>query len=334
MDRKGKVILFSLTAVILLVVLYGMLGKQVTICEGEETVELMCFENSVHGLLKNQGISLQEKDRIIPDLDTPLRDGMEIVIKRAEPLFVAVDGQRKTIMTAADTLEEALKQGDIQVGTDDIVEPNIDGPVEGNMEVKIVRVTHQRVVDEREIPFETVVEYDDRMDKGIEKVVKKGQNGIMREEMLVAYHDGEEISRETASQEVLKEPVNRMVKKGTRDTVATTRGNVRFKKAIYMSATAYDATFESTGKNPGDPHYGITRSGTKVRPGVVAVDPKVIPLGTKLYVQSLDGTPDYGFASAEDTGGAIKGNKIDLYYESPEDVRKYGRRNVLVYILE
>ena len=67
---------------------------------------------------------------------------------------------------------------------------------------------------------------------------------------------------------------------------------------------------------------------------IVAVDPKVIPLGTKLYIQSLDGTKDYGFAIAEDTGGAIKGNKIDLFFESSEQVYKFGRRKVKVYILK
>ena len=100
-----------------------------------------------------------------------------------------------------------------------------------------------------------------------------------------------------------------------------------------MTATAYDLSFESTGKLPGDKYYGITASGTKVRPGVVAVDPNVIPLGTKLYIQSLDGSKDYGFAIAEDTGGAIKGNRIDLFFENSQDVYRFGRRKVKVYIL-
>jgi uncharacterized protein YabE (DUF348 family) len=334
MKRKSTVILISLTMILLLTALYNILGKQVTIIEGEEAAEVVCFRNSVQELLEEQEIFLGEEDRIIPGLTAPLKDGMEIVVKRAVPLWVTVDGEVKEIMSSADTLGEVLSRAGIQTGTEDMIKPGINSPVERDMEVRVVRVTHDTIAEEKEIPFETVVEYDDEVDRGIENVVKKGENGITREEILVAYHDGNEVSRQRVNQEVLKEPVNRVVEKGTRDTIATSRGAVRFKRAINMSATAYDATFESTGKNPGDPHYGITRSGTQVRPGVVAVDPKVIPLGTKLYVKSLDGTPDYGFASAEDTGGAIKGNKIDLYYESPEDVRKYGRRKVLVYVLE
>ncbi len=72
-----------------------------------------------------------------------------------------------------------------------------------------------------------------------------------------------------------------------------------------MTATAYDLSYESCGKRPGDKYYGITASGTKARVGAVAVDPRVIPLGTKLYVESLDGTKDYGFCTAEDTGGGL-----------------------------
>ncbi|HZK33478.1 MAG TPA: 3D domain-containing protein, partial [Tissierellaceae bacterium] len=135
-------------------------------------------------------------------------------------------------------------------------------------------------------------------------------------------------------EEILSEPVSNIVEKGTKALVVTSRGNTSFRKAITMSATAYDLSFESCGKHPGHPAYGITASGTHARPGVVAVDPRVIPLGTKLYVESLDGTPDYGFASAEDKGGAIKGNKIDLFFESSTDVRNFGRRKVKVYILD
>ena len=72
----------------------------------------------------------------------------------------------------------------------------------------------------------------------------------------------------------------------------------------------------------------------KAGPGVVAVDPRVIPLGTKLYIESMDGWPDYGYAVAGDTGGAIKGNKIDLFYHSSKTVRQFGRRNVRVKILK
>ncbi len=334
MKRKGTIIMASLGLLIILTIVYGMLGKQVTIIDGQDTIQVVCFKSSVEDLIEEQGIMLEAEDRIAPPPGTLLKDGLEVIIERAVPFSVAVDGEVKLLMTPAHTVGEALNRAGIQTTSRDIIEPDVNSPVESDMEVTVVRVSRQTVKQERDVPFETIVKYNHTMLKGMENVVEKGQVGKIQEEIMVVYHDGNEVSRQKVNQEVLIEPANRIVERGTNDLLATSRGTVNFKKAIKMSATAYDATFESTGKNPGHPQYGITRSGTHVRPGVVAVDPKVIPLGTKLYVKSLDGSPDYGFASAEDTGGAIKGNKIDLYFESPADVKKFGRRNVLVYILE
>ena len=112
------------------------------------------------------------------------------------------------------------------------------------------------------------------------------------------------------------------------------RGGFRFNYEMDMVATAYDLSYESCGKYPDDPYYGITASGTKAQPGTVAVDPDVIPLGTKLYIASTDGSPDYGFATALDTGSAIKGYRVDLFMEDNQDALNYGIRPVKVYILD
>lgn len=102
-----------------------------------------------------------------------------------------------------------------------------------------------------------------------------------------------------------------------------------YSKVLDCKATAYDDSYASNGK------WGaVTAMGTDLRPGVVAVDPKVIPLGTKLYIESTDDWPDYGYAVAEDVGGAIKGNKVDLFFKSSKTVYNFGRRNVKVYILD
>ena len=108
-------------------------------------------------------------------------------------------------------------------------------------------------------------------------------------------------------------------------------------KTLDMTATAYCLCQKCCGKSPSSPGYGRTASGLVIVPNtgmkVIAVDPKVIPLGTKVYVQGLNGAWDYGYAIAADTGGAIKQNKIDLYHDSHQDALKWGRRSVRVYIL-
>ncbi len=97
-------------------------------------------------------------------------------------------------------------------------------------------------------------------------------------------------------------------------------------REMVMEATAYTAGPESTGKHPGDPDYGVTYSGLPAAPGCIAVDPSIIPLGTMLYVEG------YGYGMAIDTGGLIKGNLIDVFFENVDQARNWGRRQVKVRI--
>lgn len=99
-----------------------------------------------------------------------------------------------------------------------------------------------------------------------------------------------------------------------------------------VTATGYTAGAESTGKNQGHPEYGITFSGVKVKRDLfstIAADLKVYPIGTILFI------PGYGYGVVADKGGAIKGNKLDLYFETVEDVyRHWGKKTVEVYVVQ
>lgn len=111
-----------------------------------------------------------------------------------------------------------------------------------------------------------------------------------------------------------------------------------YKQVIEATATAYCLCQKCCGKSPSSPGYGVTASGLKIIPGtgmkVIAVDPKVIPLGSKVYVQGLNGAWDYGYAIAGDTGGAIKSMKIDLYMDSHEETLSWGRKKVNIYVVD
>jgi len=102
-------------------------------------------------------------------------------------------------------------------------------------------------------------------------------------------------------------------------------------QAVEVTATGYYAGIESTGKSPGHPEYGITYSGVRVRKGLfstVAADPAVFPLGTILYI------PGYGYGVVADTGSAIKGKKLDLYFETKRQVyERWGKKKVQVSVL-
>ena len=109
---------------------------------------------------------------------------------------------------------------------------------------------------------------------------------------------------------------------------------IKYKKVIDVYATAYCACKSCCGKSPSHPAYGITAMGTKAAHGTVAVDPRVISLGSKLYIEGIGSTYDYGYSQALDTGRSIKGNKIDLYFESHSEALKWGKKKVRVYILD
>ncbi|WP_128894924.1 3D domain-containing protein [Longirhabdus pacifica] len=125
---------------------------------------------------------------------------------------------------------------------------------------------------------------------------------------------------------LLESSVNKNIQEMTDTELAATY------EAIEVTATGYFAGKESTGKEPGHPAYGITYSGVQVKRDVVstiAADLSVFPLGTILWI------PDYGYGVVADIGSAIKGNKIDLYFNTKDDVfSQWGIKTLKVYIIE
>lgn len=331
----------KLIGVIVVVLLLGVvslqsaLSKKVTIRDIDKEITITTMSFKVKGAVKKADVTLGKYDEIRPKGDVKLQDGMVINIKRAFPVAINVDGKKLEVETAYDKVGEVLKQYNIKLEDKDRSEPSLDQTISANDTINIIRVKEEIAKEEVDIPFKSIIKYNDDMATGKIKKINEGKNGRKEVEYRIVYENGEEAVKEVLNEKVLEEPIDELVEKGSEKYLVASRGKVvRYKKALVMSSTAYDLSYESCGKYPDHPEYGITYSGTKARPGVVAVDPRVIPLGSKLYVESLDGTKDYGFASAEDTGGAIKGNKIDLFMESHKAAWRYGRRNVKVYILE
>ncbi|MCC5911123.1 MAG: DUF348 domain-containing protein [Clostridiaceae bacterium] len=314
---------------------FTTMRKEVVVAYDGNEVKVSTFATTVQNLLEEQGIEVGEEDKVVPGINERLQKGTRIVIHRAFEIQLVDGGEENIILTAENTVEDLLNILEIKINEDDKVEPTLEASLNPGDTVKITRVKREIITENQEIAFQTTVKHNDAMDYGKTERVQEGKSGRKEVEIEILYENGEEIAREVIVENIIEEPVNEIIEKGTARMVATSRGdNRRYTDVIVMEASAYTAGYESTGKNPGDPYYGVTRSGTRVRPGVVAVDPKVIPLGTKLYIESMDRTGDYGVASAEDTGGAIKGNKIDLYFEDVNEALRFGRRKVKVYILE
>ncbi|SCG81749.1 putative protein yabE [Proteiniborus sp. DW1] len=314
--------------------IYDIVTKKVDIVVDGKELSVNTSKKTVSEVLKERNISLEKWDDINIPLDSTLEDEMKIEIKRAVPVSINYGGNIIELNTTKKTVKELLDSLDLDYKQDKI-EPSLKDKIISGTEINIVRVDEKIETINESIPYETVTKSNTELDKGKSITVQDGQEGIKEIKIKKVYENGRLQAKEIIEEKIAKEPISKIVEKGIKETGYTiaSRGTFAGKKEIIMIATAYDLSYESTGKRPGDKWYGLTASGTKARPGVVAVDPKVIPLGTKLYIESLDGTPDYGHAVAEDTGGAIKGNKIDLFMEDAKKVKAFGRRKVKVYIL-
>ena len=331
-----KILAVALTLVLCLAG-FGLMSKNKTVVlafDGQE-IEIKTFSDTVERILKQQGIEIATEDKVIPQLEAKVADGDRIIIHRAFEVKLVMGAEEQVIKTAAYTIQGFLESQGIQLSALDRVEPELHQSLQPGDVISVTQVEEEVATETQEIPYQTLIKYNESMEHGTAKVVQAGASGQKEVTFKITYEDGQEVSREVVDEVYHREAVNEIVEKGTLNYLITSRGEVtRYKHVLTVQATAYDAGYASTGKNPGDPYYGITSSGTRVRPGVVAVDPRVIPIGSKLYIESLDGKTSYGLAVAEDTGGAIKGNKIDIYYESRSEALRFGRKNLRVYILE
>ncbi|MBQ4528625.1 MAG: G5 domain-containing protein [Clostridia bacterium] len=307
--------------------------EAVTIIDGDEVITVYTDELSVREIIAQQNIMISEGDVVYPSLNSQISDSCEIKITHLKRLDVTFEGKCVSYWTDAVTYREFIEKGIIGADSDDIYDVDLDAELKafGN-EMSIIKMTYTQECIEEEIPYESVTVYDYNLSHGERVLTTPGKKGIKTITYDVVYQDGKEISRTFAGEAITSQPVNEVVTEGQR-AISVNGQIVPYKQMITCSATAYDLSFESCGKYPGDPGYGITASGTYAKLGTVAVDPRVIPLGTKMYIVSTDGSYVYGYCTAEDTGGAIKGNKVDLFYNTRSECMQFGRRSVNVYIL-
>lgn len=338
----GSVALVSCTAILIfLVLMYGTTLKQVSIIvDGQETV-VQTNQGSLQRLLDEQAITLGEHDRINKPLDAKLKDGDQIVIDHAIPVRITADGKTETKYTLAKTVTHALQEFNLTLGEHDQVSPELQETLTPGAEVRIVRVLKKEHEVTEPIPFETVQQSDDKLAKGKQKVVQEGQEGVLVKKFEQVFEDGVMVSESLVGEEVETPSIDKIVSVGTKKEVVTLsikqpgtkvleNGEITFSyKEILnnVQLTAYTAA--EGGKSEDDPYYGYTASGTKVKEGqTIAVDPKVIPLGWWVYIDGI------GFRRAEDTGGAVKGKIIDIYYENQDYVNRFGRKKgYTVYVI-
>ena len=288
--------------------------------DGAESASFTTLSNDYELWLRKTGTQIYSEDKVTVN-------GTDVYVERAIYINVVADGESVAYKSAKGTVSAILAEGGYTVNEGDIIEPALDTEITENVSITIKRVEKSTVTKTETVKYQTEKIKTDDLYEGETEVVTEGVNGKIEHTYCVTYTDGKETDRELISSKTVTEKVNKVVKVGTRVKSSFYKsGNApaNYKQVITMKASAY--TYGNDGGNK-------TALGEKTRRGVVAVDPDVIPLGTKLYIESTDGQYIYGEAVAGDTGGAIKGYKIDLFVESQRECRQFGRRNENVYII-
>lgn len=329
-----------------LVLLYGTTEKNVSVVvNGQETV-VTTKQWVLQRLLDEQAITVGPHDEISASLRAPIKNGDVIEINYAMPINVIADGKSSKVYTTEKTVQAAIEDLNISIRSQDEIEPPLTAELEANDTIKIVRVETTVTSQEKTVPFSIVKKEDKSLDKGTEKIVQTGQVGVVIEQVEQRYEDGVLVSEAVVKETVKTETVDQVVALGTakaKSTITTLAnsssstesisvGDYTFKAAEVLknvTLTAYTAGPESTGKDVGDKGYGLTASGTKVEEGrTIAVDTSVIPMGWWVYIEGV------GLRRAEDKGGAIKGKKIDVYFDDVDVATKFGRKKgVTVYVI-
>jgi resuscitation-promoting factor RpfB len=287
--------------------------------ENSQKATLTSTASTLGQALWQAGIVLSTADQIEPTSNTRLFEGLQATLQRARPIYITFQGQNISVMVVASTVGQALSKADLSMQGLDYSIPPEEAPLPKDGMLHIVSVREESIIEQSPIPFENEYQAAPDLEIDNQKVLQPGEVGAKATRIRIRYEDGQEVSRQVEDEWTARQPQNRIIGYGTNlveHTTDTSDGAISYWRAIPMYAVSYSPT--SAGGS-------ITASGQSLRKGLVAVDTRYIPLGTRLYI------PGYGEAIAADTGGAVKGRVIDLGYSDEDYVAWH--QNVTVYFL-
>lgn len=332
---------------------YSKFQASVFITDNGVTKEVKTNESDVYEILRAENYTLGDEDRVTYTKDD--NDEGHITIHRAFNVMITADGDTRSVTVIGGTVADILEKANIKLSDTDKVTPELDAAVDAETKIEVTRVRYlDRTVNE-EIPFETEYQDDPNIKKGVEEELTAGETGVRAVKMRDTYINNKLEKTERVSDTVTKQPVTRVVKRGTAvvsvynkplgapynpylpDYVELENGVPKnyVEKISNVKSTAYNAP-ERYNAELGQyvPIPVGTASGRKAQVGVVAVNPNDIPYGSELYIVSPDGTV-YGYAIAADTGlGMMDGTvPVDVFMASIADACKWGVHYVDIYIL-
>lgn len=339
------------------------------ITDGDRVTVHRSYSSDPYEVLTEAGIELEKEDTY----ETGYADGMnQITVRRMQMVTVINRGAQSVIGTYGETTGSLLARMGITPGTGDTLSCSSETQTYDGMTIELVHTETRIEEEDTTVPYPVNYYEDPDLEPDAEIVLVAGQNGLTHVKSEVTYRNGKEVSRVIVQETVKTKPVTQLVIRGVDRTImeqpadpepteqsvssgSTSSGGSSSSGPSTSGGSRYDGSAETDGNvimtSSGESYtyvdvmtcsataytcegyVGHTYSGTLARVGAIAVDPTVIPLGTKMYVVSNDGQYVYGYCVAEDIGGGIKGNKIDLYFDTYAECWDFGVRMCTVYIL-
>jgi len=282
-------------------------------------------------MFHDNGITIDPDDTVTPNVDGQIQGNTNVIIKHGIKVALYDQNKREIKAKIGTTLDQFVRQQDIKLGRNDQVQLNDKlVPKDSKQVLKtsdrvyIYRVTEKTIAES--IDYKTVQRNDSSMEKGQTKILQSGQEGVVAETYKVTTatnQQGTHAQKELVHSRVEKEPKNKIIAVGTKIAPSTSTTSVNQGKELSMQSTAFTADCSGC--------RGVTSLGINLKSHpdskVIAVDPNVIPLGSKVWVEG------YGYAIAGDTGGGIHGNKIDVFFSSQSQANGWGLKSVKVIVL-
>lgn len=237
---------------------------------------------------------------------------------RKDQIKIIVKNKEMFVNSYSKTVKDLLDENKITYDEDDIISPKLETKLEDNMEVNITYVQKYLVSEHERMKYNTKIVKDKKLLEGVSVIDQSGKTGRKTVVYEEVYHNDKLISRNVEKETVRENPIDKVVKKGTGLAYYSnnaTNNSIKGGRKMNVSATAYS----------GDT---VTATGTTPKWGTIAVDPRIIPYGTRVYIPKFNMT-----FVAEDCGGGIKGNKIDIFMNSSSQCYNWGVKNIEIYIL-
>ncbi|MCX8045843.1 MAG: ubiquitin-like domain-containing protein [Anoxybacillus gonensis] len=297
----------------------------VLVVDGGEK-RLRTTAKTVKDVLHIQQIQLRDYDEISPNVDEKVKDNMKIVISKAFPITLNDGGKQQQVWSTSTTVADFLAKQHITLRELDRVQPKLNDMIQPNTKINIVRVEKVTDVVEEPVNYTVVKKKDAQLEKGKQKVISEGEKGLVAKQYEVILENGKEVSRKLIKTETIKQSKNRIVAIGTKQVprILASRGSGEVADELYVIRGGHTAYCGGCS--------GTTATGVNLRSNpnakVIAVDPRVIPLGTKVYVEG------YGYAVAADTGANVRGYKIDVFFPDKSTAYRWGTKRVKIKILK